>query len=454
MRESINKIENIEQLIDWFKTGCKKKSDWLVGTEHEKFAYTYSKKEKKYIPLTYYGKKGINTFLEEISKHGWDRIYEQKNIIALKKDSQSITLEPGGQIELSGAPLRDLHSTCRETNEHLNLVKKVGKKLNVILVGLGVRPNEELSEVSLMPKARYKIMRKYMPTRGTKGLEMMHSTCTVQANLDYETEIDMINKVNLSVKIQPIVTALFANSPFYKGLYNGFESYRKHIWNHTDPDRCGILKIGLRDDFGFRSYIKFALSIPMYFIVRNGKYLDCTGKSFKDFLDGKLDIVLGEKPTIEDWENHLSTIFTEVRLKKFIEVRGADAGNWRRTCALPAFWVGLLYGKKSISSANSICNNWSLKDIEKLSLDVAKKGLNAQVKGEKVHNLALELIKICKDTLEERSVLDSFGTNEAIYLQVLEETLTKGHSPAKELIKSFENQYEKDFNLLIEDIAY
>ena len=378
----------------------------------------------------------------------------KKNLIALKKKLQSITLEPGGQIELSGAPLKSLHNTCKETNEHLKLVKDIGKKLDILLVGLGVRPNESFSEVPFMPKARYQIMRNYMPKKGKRGLEMMHSTCTVQANLDFGSEQDMINKIKLAVKIQPVVTALFANSPFYEGSYNGFESLRRHIWTDTDPDRCGVLKVALKEDFGFTSYVNFALSVPMYFVVRKNKYIDCAGKSFSDFLDGKLDIMPGEKPTIQDWENHLSTIFTDVRLKRIIEVRGADAGNWRRTCALPAFWVGILYGENSIGLAERICDKWTIDDIENLSKRVAKKGLDAEICGEKVLDVAKNLIEISRSGLISRNVKDAIGNNESIYLNVLEEILQKKNSPARELTKSFKQKYNHSMQELLKDIAY
>ena len=454
MKMNIDKIQDKEQLVSWFRSGFKEKSKWMVGTEHEKFAYTFSKKKKRYIPLSYFGENGINAFLIELCKFGWLPVYENGNIIELKKEAQSITLEPGGQIELSGAPLKDLHSTCKETNEHLKLVKEVGKKLDILLVGLGARPNEFLKDVPLMPKARYDIMRNYMPSKGSRGLEMMHSTCTVQANLDFESEQDMKKKTSLAVKLQPIVTTLFANSPFYEGTFNGFQSLRKHIWTDTDPDRCGILKIALEDDFNFSSYVDFALSVPMYFVIREKKYIDCSGKSFLDFLNGKLDILPGEKPTFEDWENHISTIFTEVRLKKFIEVRGADAGNWRRTCALPAFWVGLLYGESSINSAEKICCDWTVEEIEKLSLDVAKKGLDAEIKKEKVLNIANELLKIARGSLVEREVLDSQGNNESGYLNVLEEIILRKSSPAKELMEKFSNKYNSNFEELMKDIAY
>ena len=297
-------------------------------------------------------------------------------------------------------------------------------------------------------------MRNYMPKKGSKGLEMMHSTCTVQANLDFESEEDMIRKTCLAVKLQPIITALFANSPFYKGSFNGFESFRKHIWTDTDPDRCGILKIALEEEFSFSRYVEYALSVPMYFVVRDKNYIDCSGSSFLDFLRGNLDILPGQKPTFEDWENHLSTIFTEVRLKRIIEVRGADAGNWRRTCALPAFWVGLLYGKHSIKLAEKVCDDWNIKDIERLSIDVAKLGLDAKIKNEKVLNIACELLNIARDTLVERKIFDTSGNDESGYLSVLEEILQRGKSPARELIKKFTTKYKSNMAKVIEDISY
>ena len=321
-------------------------------------------------------------------------------------------------------------------------------------VGLGVRPNERLEEVPLMPKARYKIMRNYMPKRGARGLEMMHSTCTVQANLDYKSEQDMIDKTRLAVKIQPIVTALFANSPFYEGVSNGYESLRRHIWTDTDPDRCGVLKVALKEDFCFGKYVDSALSVPMYFIVREDKHIDCSGKSFLDYLNGNLDILPGEKPTIADWENHLSTIFTEVRVKKFIEVRGADAGNWRRTCALPAFWVGILYGEDSLVQAQNICAKWTIDDIEKLSNDVSKLGLNAVIRGETVLSIAKDLIEISRRNLIKRDIKDSVGSNESIYLNVLEDILQKKCSPAGDLLKQYNEKYDKDMEKLLRSIAY
>ena len=369
-----------EQLIDWFKEGEKNKEEWRVGTEHEKFAYNFSKSKNRYYPIEYSNKNGVEEFLNEIAQSGWKKIEEQGKTISLKKDNQSITLEPGGQIELSGAPLKDIHRACKETNEHLKLLKKIGDKLNITLLGMGLRPFEKTTSIPWMPKSRYKIMKNYMPKKGKLGLDMMLSTCTVQANLDYSSESDMVTKTLLATKIQPIITAIFANSPLSNGKPNGFLSKRRYIWANTDDDRCGTLKVAFDDNFSYSKYIDFALSVPMYFVRRNNTYIDCSGESFIDFMNSNLKQLEGEKPIIQDWEDHLSTIFTEVRLKKFIEVRGADAGNWQITCALPAFWVGILYNEKIIYKALKLCEEWSFKDVETLSIDAAKYGLNAKVK--------------------------------------------------------------------------
>ncbi len=448
------RILEIQQLVEWFKKGKKIKKNWRVGTEHEKFAYNFSNLKNSYYPTTYESKNGIRDFLNELSNFGWEKVLENGNVISLKKQNQSITLEPGGQIELSGAPLKDIHSACKETNEHLKLLKEVGNKLNITLLGLGVRPQEKTSTVPWMPKSRYKIMKKYMPKKGNNGLDMMLSTCTVQANLDYSDEKDMINKTLLAVKIQPIVTALFSNSPLSMGRPNGFFSKRRYIWMNTDPDRCGTLKIAFNDNFNFLKYVNYALSVPMYFVRRDNQYIDCTGESFNDFIKGKMTKLPGEKPTIEDWEDHLSTIFTEVRLKQFIEVRGADAGNWRRTCALPAFWVGLLYDNTSLKKALELCSNWLYEDVDNLSSDVCKLGLEAKIKGYIVKDIANELIKFSKEGLKNRNFLDSSGKDETQYLKVLEEIINTGKTPAEVLLENFHSAWNKDINKLIKNMAY
>lgn len=447
-------INSKEQLVDWFKLGNKKKQYWRVGTEHEKFAYNYSEQNNIFTPINYESKNGIEEFLIEISNFGWEHILENGKVIGLKKDKQSITLEPGGQIELSGAPLKDIHEACKETNEHLKLVKEVGERLNITLLGLGLRPQESNKEVPWMPKSRYKIMKNYMPKKGSNGLDMMLSTCTVQANLDYADEKDMKLKTLLSVKIQPIITALFANSPLSYGKPNNFLSKRRYIWMNTDPDRCGVLKVAFDDDFGFGKYVDYALSVPMYFVKRDNKYIDCSGSSFDDFMRGKLKEIPGSIPTFSDWEDHLSTIFTEVRLKQFIEVRGADAGNWRRTCALPAFWVGILYDNKVLKKALALCENWNYEEIIKLSADVAKDGLKAKIKGNTVNEIALEMINLAREGLNARNIKDSTGENETHFLKVLEDIIIKEKTPAEQLLEDFNNIWKGNITELIKNMSY
>ena len=447
-------IESKEQLVEWFELGNKNKKDWKVGTEHEKFAYNFSEQKNIFTPADYESLNGIGSFLNEISKFGWEKVIEEGKVIGLKKDKQSITLEPGGQIELSGAPLEDIHRACKETNEHLKLVKEAGTKVNITLLGLGLRPQDNSDAVPWMPKQRYKIMKKYMPTKGNKGLDMMLNTCTVQANLDYSDEQDMQMKTLLSVKIQPIITALFANSPLSMGKPNGFLSKRRYIWMDTDPDRCGVLKVAFDEDFNFLKYINFALSVPMYFVKREGKYIDCSGSSFKDFFKGELVQLPGEKPTISDWEDHLSTIFTEVRIKQFIEVRGADAGSWRRTCALPAFWVGLLYDELALSKASDLCKKWSFEMVEKLSYDVAKDGLKAKIDGIIVNEVASELINYSKEGLNRRNITDGSGLNETHFLKVLEETTTEKMTPAEQLLLDYSNSWNGNITSLIKEMSY
>jgi len=447
-------ITSKTELVRWFEEGNKKKEYWRVGTEHEKFAYNYDKEKNSFIPAEYDSKSGIENFLLQISKLGWEKILEKGKVISLKKDNQSITLEPGGQIELSGAPLENIHKACKETNNHLKLVKELGEKLNITLIGLGSRPVEKTDSISWMPKARYQIMKNYMPKKGAHGLDMMLSTCTVQANLDYSDELDMKKKTLLAVKLQPLVTALFANSPLSNGSPNGYLSKRRFFWMNTDPDRCGTLKIAFEDDFSFSKYVDYALSVPMYFIIRKNEYINCSGMSFKDFLNGKLQQLPGQKPTFKDWEDHLSTIFTEVRLKKFIEVRGADAGSWRRTCALPAFWVGVLYDKNVLTNALEICNKWTFNDVNNLAEEVAKEGLKSKIKGNKVIDICKELINFSREGLKTRNILDSKGRDETQYLSVLEEIVESGKTPADKILEDYRLKWKGNITNLIRELSY
>eukprot|EP00899_Mesostigma_viride_P024111 jgi/Mesvir1/4885/Mv11153-RA.2 len=367
-----------DDLIAFLASGCKPRTAFRIGTEHEKFGYDL----KTLKPLPYEG--GIKYLLENIrDRFDWQPIMENGYIIGLKQAGQSITLEPGGQFELSGAPLKTLHETCAEVNNHLYQVKAVCSEIGAGFLGVGFNPKWSIPDVPIMPKGRYKIMREYMPTVGTMGLDMMFRTCTVQVNLDFSSEQDMVDKMRVGLALQPVATALFANSPFKEGKPNGFMSYRSHVWTDVDNARCGDLPFVFEKGFDFTRYVDYMLDVPMYFVYRDGQYLNATGKSFRDFLNGKLSILPGERPTMTDWENHLTTAFPEVRLKRYIEMRGADSGPWKSICALPAFWVGLIYDEKSLSACLDLIADWKPEERAYLRANVRPSttrisGLDAQ----------------------------------------------------------------------------
>ena len=340
-------VTDRNQLVELLESGCKPREDWRVGTEHEKFAYDAT----DFRPLAYDAPNGIRTILDELQRFGWKPLKEGENTIGLKKDNQHVSLEPGGQVELSGAPLRTLHETCREVNAHLDQCQEIAEELGIIFLGLGLRPRDRREDVPWMPKGRYRIMRSYMPRVGALGIDMMIRTCTIQANLDFGSEADMVRKFRVGQALQAVATALFANSPFTEGKPNGYLSMRAHIWTDTDDDRSGILKFVTEDGFGFERYVDYALDVPMYFVMRDGRYIDASGQSFRDFMNGRLPALPGEIPTLSDWEDHLTTLFPDVRIKRYMEVRGADGASWRRICALPALWTGLFYEPSQLDAA-------------------------------------------------------------------------------------------------------
>ncbi|XP_039050602.1 glutamate--cysteine ligase, chloroplastic-like isoform X2 [Hibiscus syriacus] len=348
-----------EDLVGYLASGCKPKENWRIGTEHEKFGFEI----KTLQPMKY---DQIAELLNGISERfDWDKVMEGDKIIGLKQGKQSISLEPGGQFELSGAPLETLHQTCAEVNSHLYQVKAVAEEMGIGFLGIGFQPKLGIKDIPVMPKGRYEIMRNYMPKVGSLGLDMMFRTCTVQVNLDFCSEADMIRKFRAGLALQPIATALFANSPFTEGKPNGYLSMRSHIWTDTDKNRTGMLPFVFYDSFGFEQYVDYALDVPMYFVYRK-KYIDCTGMSFRDFMAGNLPCIPGELPNLNDWENHLTTIFPEVRLKRYLEMRGADGGPWRSLCALPAFWVGLLYDEVSLQSILDMTADWTTEERQML----------------------------------------------------------------------------------------
>ncbi|MEM7686122.1 MAG: glutamate--cysteine ligase, partial [Pseudomonadota bacterium] len=341
-------IESRDDLAEYLASGCKPKDDWRIGTEHEKFGYC--KDTLKALP--YAGERSIKAVLEGLrDRFGWAPLEEGGNIIGLTKNGANVSLEPGGQLELSGAPLETIHETCDEVNSHLAEVKSIADEIGVRFIGLGAAPHWSHEDMPMMPKGRYKLMTRYMGEVGTHGTQMMYRTCTVQVNLDFASEADMVQKLRVALALQPVATALFANSPFFEGKPNGHVSWRSRIWRDLDADRTGMLPWVFEDGMGFERWVDYALDVPMYFVYRDGQYIDALGQSFRDFLDGKLPALPGEVPTLSDWADHLTTIFPEARIKKFIEMRGADGGPWRRLCALPALWVGLLYDQGALDAA-------------------------------------------------------------------------------------------------------
>ena len=425
-------------LIKWFEAGCKPKNLFRIGTEHEKFVYKLNTLK----PVSYNESSGIKNILKSLVRFGWVEVNEVGNLIALRKDNQSITLEPGGQLELSGAPLENIHQTCSEVNEHLKQVKIIGNELNIGFLGVGARLEGKLASDLWMPKPRYKIMKDYMPLVGNLGLEMMADTCTVQANLDYSSEQDMRRKLKTSFILQPIVTALFASSPIEKMKPSKYISRRAAIWFDVDKDRCGTPKFIFDEDLSFESWVDYALKIPMYFIRRNGQYINCAGASFEKFMLGQLEQLPNEKPTILDWEDHLSTIFTEIRLKQYIEFRGADAGPWKSLCALPALWVGLLYDSESLNEAESLAKSWSFDMYKKAYEEVPIKGLDLIINKRSINDHAKDLIAISKRGLKKRNFLDGTGNDESGYLNQLEEITHTGNNQAKKMLSMWNNNNE------------
>ena len=436
-------IASREELVGWFEAGCKPREDWRIGTEHEKFPFYTDDLS----PVPYGGDRGIRALLETMAERfGWDPILEGETIIGLKREGNpgagNISLEPGGQFELSGAPLETVHDTCGEVDEHLRQARAVGEELGIGFLGLGFSPKWTLVETPLMPKGRYKIMKSYMPKVGSQGLDMMFRTCTIQVNLDFGGEPDMVDKFRLSLALQPLATALFANSPFTEGRPNGLKSLRSEIWKDVDTDRTGMLPFVFEDGFGFERYVDYALDVPMYFVYRDGRYIDASGQSFRDFLDGKLAGLPGEKPTIDDWSDHLTTIFPEVRLKRFLEMRGADGGPWKRICALPAFWVGLLYDADAQSSALDLVKDWSAEQRQQLRDDVPKQGLAAEIAGRSLQDVGRDVLEIARSGLEKRARSDSLASDETHFLSSLLACIETGQTPADQLLTEYQSEWD------------
>ena len=421
-------IESLDQLAAPMAAGEKPREAWRIGTEHEKFVYDTT---DHHAP-SYDEQGGIRDLLGALTQFGWEPIIEGGNVIALKGSDGNVSLEPAGQLELSGAPLENLHQTCAETGRHLAQVKTIGDHIGKAYLGLGMWPDKTRADLPIMPKGRY---------------DMMLRTCTIQVNLDYSSEADMVKKFRTSLALQPLATALFANSPFTEGKPNGYLSYRSHIWSDTDPARTGMLPFVFEQGFGYERYVDYMLDVPMYFVFRDGKYIDAAGLSFRDFLKGELSVLPGEKPRLSDWQDHLSTAFPEVRLKSFLEMRGADGGPWGRICALPAFWVGLLYDQTALDAAWDLVKDWDMEGRELLRNSVPKLALDAPLPGGgTLRDIAGEVLNISRSGLAARARLNAGGDNETGYLEPLAEIVASGKVPAQRLLDLYNGEWGGDLS--------
>ncbi|MEX2696435.1 glutamate--cysteine ligase [Rhizobium mongolense] len=447
-------IASVQELTNYIAAGNKPKERFRIGTEHEKFAFFRADNN----PVPYAGEASISALLKGLqAKNGWDPIMDGENIIGLAEQHGmgAISIEPGGQFELSGAPLETIHETCRESNSHLATLREIAEPMGIRFLGIGGSPKWTLAETPRMPKSRYDIMTRYMPKVGTKGLDMMYRTCTIQVNLDFSSEADMQKKMRVSMKLQSLATALFASSPFTEGQPNGMLSWRGDIWRDTDNRRSGLLDFTFRDDFGFQHYMEWALDVPMYFIVRDGHYHDCTHVTFRQFMNGALKgEVVAWEPTMGDWTNHLSTLFPDVRLKRFLEMRGADGGPWRRICALPAFWVGLLYDEAALDAADQLTKNWTLAEVSALRDAVPTAGLKAEFRGDALYETAREIIGISKAGLKSRHRLNKEGQDESIFLSPLDEVMAKKATLAEDLLARYNGRWQHSVEPVFEEYQY
>jgi glutamate--cysteine ligase len=444
-------IKSRADLLSVFEQGCKPKADWRIGTEHEKFVY----RTADHRAPSYDEPGGIRDLLLALTDYGWRPVEENGKIIALEGADGAVSLEPAGQFELSGAPLENLHDTCAETGRHLGQVKEIGKQFGIGFLGLGMWPDKTRDELPVMPKGRYAIMMRHMPRVGSLGLDMMLRTCTIQTNLDYSSEADMVQKFRASLALQPLATALFANSPFTEGKPNGYLSYRSHIWTDTDPYRTGMLPFVFDDGFGFEAYADYMLGVPMYFAVRDNAYVDAAGLSFRDFMAGKLPVLPGDRAQRGDWKDHLSTAFPEVRLKSFLEMRGADGGPWARICALPAFWVGLLYEQASLDAAWDLVKGWSIEDHDRLRREVPKLALKAaSPNGGTLRDLAREVLTIADAGLQARGRLNNAGDSEQGFLNPLHEIVDSGLTPAERLLEAYHGRWKGDLTKVYDEASF
>ena len=446
-------IERQDELAAYLADGCKPEADWRIGTEHEKFGYRVATQA----PLPYEGDCSVHAMLAGLrDRFGWTPVEEAGKLIGLVKGKANVSLEPGGQLELSGAPLRTIHETCDEVNAHLVEVKAIADEIGAGFIGLGAAPEWTADAMPVMPKGRYALMTRYMQAVGSHGTQMMYRTCTVQVNLDFASEADMVKKFRVGLALPPVATALFASSPFFEGKVNGWQSWRARIWQDTDPARTGMLPFVFEDGMGFERYVDYALDVPMYFVYRDGRYIDALGQSFRDFLAGKLPALPGEKPTLSDWADHLTTIFPEVRLKRFMEMRGADGGQWRKICALPAIWVGLLYDAAALDAAWELCRGWTAEERDRLRHDAGKLGLDAEIRGRPLRALAGDVLAIAAAGLRARARPGAGGMvpDETHFLNALHEIVASGQTASDEMLGRFAGPWHGDLARIYGEYSY
>ena len=446
-------IEDRAQLAAYLAAGCKPESDWRIGTEHEKFGYAL----ETHLPLPYAGPCSIEAMLSSLrDRYGWTEVREGGKLIGLERGGANVSLEPGGQLELSGAPVETIHQTCDEVNSHLAEVKSVADDIGAGFIGLGAAPIWSQDQMPMMPKGRYRLMTDYMGRVGTLGTQMMYRTCTVQVNLDFASEADMVKKLRVAMSLQSVATALFANSPFFEGAKNGHKSWRSRVWRDLDAARTGIPEFVFEDGFGFQRWVDYALDVPMYFVYRDGEYIDALGQSFRDFLKGDLPALPGEKPTLSDWADHLTTVFPEARVKKFIEMRGADGGPWRRLCALPALWVGLLYDEGALDAAWDLVKGWDADTREGLRVAAGEAALDGAYGGVRLHDLAREVVDIAQGGLRARAMPGAGGLipDETHFLNALHESVETGMVPSDRLLECWDTEWNRSLDPIYGAFSY
>jgi glutamate--cysteine ligase len=452
-------IGSRHDLVGWIAAGEKPRQNWRIGTEHEKIVFQTG----SLAPVPYEGPGGIRALMTAMmDRYGWEPILEGATLIALRRPKSelapgaiggSISLEPGGQFELSGAPLATLHDTYAETTQHLREVLAVGETMGIGFLGLGFSPKWALADVPHMPKQRYAVMTRYMPQVGARGLDMMYRTATIQVNLDFGSEADMVKKLQVSLALQPVATALFASSPFTECKPNGYKSMRSQVWLETDPRRTGMLPFAFEPGMGYERYVDYALDVPMYFVYRDGRYIDVAGASFRTFMDGKLPQLPGERATIDDWSDHLTTLFPEVRLKKFLEMRGADSGGGSKITALSAFWTGLLYDSGALDEAHRLIAGWTADERQGLRNDVPRLALDAPFRTGRLLDVARRVVAISASGLRARRCLNAKNQDESIYLAPLEHIAT-GKTLADDLLGLYGGRWNGHVDPVFQEFAY